>query len=93
MSGKSKHGRRKLPRSRRKKEQHVVPAPGIQQPAATPVNKPAPPGVSTPQAGAPVAAVPVAASKYPYLAGELRRIGILAGAIIVILIILTFVFS
>ena len=47
--------------------------------------------VTTPAPGVHAAKTKVAAVKYPYVLAELRRIGILAGAILAILVILALV--
>ncbi len=65
--------------------------PAVSRPAASPVaaqeNIRA---VSTPASGA-VTKPKTPAVKYPYVTAELRRIGILAGAIVVILVVLALV--
>lgn len=65
---------------------------------AVPVTAPTPvtaeavaPPITTPAPSAHAAKTKAAAGKYPYVLAELRRIGILAGAILVILIILALV--
>lgn len=94
MSGKSRHGRRKLPRSKRKRERQGTPAAGAQQPVVAQVHKPAPPPEApAPRVSAPSTVATLAATRYPYITAELRRIGILSGAILIILIILALVFS
>ena len=93
MPGKSQHGKRKLPRSKRGKGRQTVSAVSTQQ-AVAQTYKPA----SHPEASAPSVSVPTmtatpVVTRYPYIASELRRIGILAGVMLVILVILALVFS
>lgn len=66
--------------------------PAITPPATPPVtSEVATPSVATPAPGVQTARTKAAAVKYPYVLAELRRIGILAGAILVILVILAIV--
>ena len=97
MSGKH-HGRGKqVPRSKKGKAKLR---------AMMRVSQPAAPGVMTPEVETPTPVekpaieVPVSppmvkpgAARYPYISVELQRIGILAGIIIVILIVLSVVIS
>lgn len=66
--------------------------PAVSAPAAPPVmaqeNIPV---VSTPPPSTPATKTKAPAVKYPYVTAELRRIGILAGAILVILVVLALV--
>jgi hypothetical protein len=93
MPGKSRHARGKHPhhskKSKIKKRQAMsfpqpVAAEAPKQPAA--VEKSSPAAVTAPPAK-------VKIMQYPYITGELRRIGILAGIILVILIVLALVIS
>jgi len=98
MPGKSQHGRRKLPRSKRRRGRQDISATSIQQRVVAQTYKPvsksaSPPEVSAPPARVPATTVTPAATRYPYIAAELRRIGILAGVMLVILVILALVFS
>jgi len=94
MPGKSRHGRRKLPRSKRKKGRQAVSAISAQQRVVAQTYKPAlRPEASAPSASVPATMTTLAATRYPYIAAELRRIGILAGVMLVILVILALVFS
>jgi len=94
MPGKSQHGRRKLPRSKRRKGRHGVSAISAQQRVVAQTYKPAPrPEASAPSTSVPTTMATPAATRYPYIAAELRRIGILAGVMLVILVILALVFS
>jgi len=60
-----------------------------QQVVAQPDKPVAPPKVAAPLAGMPTLTL----ARYPYVVTELRRIGILAGIILVILVVLFFVIS
>ena len=86
MPGKSRQARRRL--SRKRKRRQVSPAIAPQQQAVTQAPKPAAPSarVSTPLAT-------VTAARYPYILTELRRIGILTGIMLVILIVLALILS
>ena len=87
MPGKSRHGRQ----SKKKKYRLGSSAIAAQKPEITqPHESVAPAKVSAPPATAPT---PMPATRYPYVATELRRIGILAGMTLVILIVLALVFS
>ena len=96
MPGKSKHGRGKHPQHSRKnkiRQQQAmgtdVPqqvAAGVAQPAAAPVR----PGVA-PKPKAASAATTTVTVDPTYIVSELKRIGILTGILIIILIILSLV--
>ena len=91
MSGKSKHGRGKhLSKSKRGKGNRGYSA-------AAPVSEPASrPEVLTPSAGVPAPAAPAAPPapvRYPYIFTELRRIAILSGIMLAILVVLALVLS
>ena len=92
MPGKSKRGKGKryqhIKKTQNVQRQDAVAAPA---PAAAAAPKPAPP-VRTIQAGKTAAATAsVMSNQYTYVPGDLRRIGILTGIIIVILIVLYFI--
>lgn len=94
MLGKSRHGRQKPHRSKRKKGRQAVRAINTYQPAVAQTTQAAPrPEVSSPSVGVPGKIATLTATRHPYIGAELRRIGILAGVILVILIILALVFS
>lgn len=94
MPGKSRHGKRKLPRSKRRKGIQGVSVISAQQRVVAQTYKPAPrPETLPPSASVPTTTATVSATRYPYIAAELRRIGILAGVIMVILVILALVYS
>ncbi|MGD9116748.1 MAG: hypothetical protein PVJ61_06180 [Dehalococcoidia bacterium] len=90
MSGKSRRRGRKLSRSQRKQTVREVRPPVASTPAAA---KAAP---QTPATPPPVSAVRTPAAKAapapaPSVSGELKRIGILAGAMLALLVVLYFV--
>ena len=94
MPGKSRKSRAKRSFQSKKRKglgpSHIA----AQQPAATPAPEP----VVSSKAAAPAATVsaPVtkpAAIRYPFIATELRRIGILAGIMLVVLIVLVVVLA
>jgi len=92
MPGKSRHGKGKHPHHSKKSKAMMRQAgTRLQQQATAVAPKPAEsvkaPGV--PKADATSEAVTTL--RYPYVAGELKRIGILAGIIIVVLIVLSIV--
>ena len=90
MPGKSRRSRRKLARSKKKKGMPISPAMLTHQREVAQPDKP----VAPPKAAIPSAGVPTLASvRYPYVATELQRIGILAGIMLVILVVLFLVLS
>ena len=95
MSGKSRVSKQKhITRSKRRKGKQISPQPVAQQRAVAPTHEAVadteaaipPVKVSTPKSA--TTAVP-----YPYIVGELRGIGILAGIVLVILVVLALVLS
>ena len=95
MAGKAKRKRRKHhPQTKKGKIRQRLSAAGTQQPAAMETSESvSPQAVAAPPSGVPA---PVARPKlphYPYIATELRTIGVLAGAILIILIVLSLVLS
>jgi hypothetical protein len=91
MAGKSKRGKN-LPRSKRKGKKTFT-APAALKPAAAEASKPATEAAKAPPAPAPKAKAPVAVAEVSNVAAELRTIGIVAGIIIVILVILALIFA
>ena len=90
----SKSQRRHLSRSKQKGKQRGSLAIATQQQTVTQTYKPAPPPkalVSSVSAPAPMAIQTV--TRYPYILTELRRIGILAGIMLAILVVLALVLS
>ena len=92
MPGKSKHKRSKRyqPPSKKGKSRRNIEAPIVQQSAIA--ESESVPQPSKPAPGVRVSSPPAKAAiaRYPFIATELRTIGILAGVIIVILIVLFF---
>jgi len=89
MSGKSRRRGRRLSRSQRRKVGKVVAAP-VAQAAAAPKAAP------TPRAAPPVSAVKAPAAKTalvepPDISGELKRIGVVGGIMVVLLVAAYFV--
>ena len=93
MPGKSRHARRKLSRKEKQRKKLASLAQASQQPAVAQPYEPVAPAkaVSTPSVSMPASRPVQIDVHYPYIAGELRRIGILAGAMLVVLIILSLV--
>ena len=95
MPSKSRHGRRKHSFQGKKKKGRRSP-PGVvaQRQVVTETHKPvAPPKVAAPSASAPAQMPTLTAVRYPYILTELRRIGILAGIVLAILVVLALVLS
>lgn len=91
MPGKSRRRGRHLPRSKRKGRKSFS-APVAQPAAVSQGYEPAPEADRlVPSAKAPIPRATVA--QYPNVVAELRRIGILTGIILVILVVLALVFS
>jgi hypothetical protein len=92
MSGKSRHRRGKYTvQGRKKKSKKSPPAMVSQQPAAAQIERDV---VATPRLTSPslsASTIMPATLTYPHLPYELRRIGVLAGVILVTLIILALV--
>lgn len=95
MPGKSRHGRRKHSfQGKKKKGRRSLPGVVAQRQAATQTYKPVvPPRVAAPSASTPTPMPVLTAVRYPYILKELRRIGILAGIMLVILVVLALVLS
>ena len=93
MPGKSRHGRRKHPnQTKRKKERTSRPTILAQQQIAAQTHEPvSSPNVSTPAASMPTPRAKPAPVQHPYISAELRTIGILAGIILIILVVLALV--
>ena len=95
MPSKSRHGRRKHSFQGKKKKGRRSP-PGVvaQRQADIQIDKPvAPPRVVAPTASVPTPIPVLTAVRYPYILTELRRIGILAGVMLAILVVLVLVLS
>ncbi len=95
MPGKSRHDRRKHSFQGKKKKGRRNP-PGVvaQRQAGIQIDKPVvPPRVVAPSASAPTPMPVLTAVRHPYILTELRRIGILAGIILAVLVVLVLVLS
>ena len=93
MPSKSGRGRHSA-RSRKKKGGHGFQPIATQQQAAAQTHRSvSQPEVSAPPTSAPIPMTTPAAMRHPYVAAELRRIGILAGVMLVILIVLALTLS
>jgi hypothetical protein len=95
MSGKSRRRGRRLSRSQRRKAGRVAAAP-VTTPAAPAVQKPAPVSEAAPATSAPVvtkAPAPKTAvqSASPNVSGELKRIGVVGGIMVALLVAAYFV--
>ncbi len=95
MPGKSRHDRRKHSfKGKKKKGRRSPPGVVARRQADIQIDKPvAPPKVVTPSAGAQTPTPVLTAVRYPYILTELRKIGILAGIMLVILVVLVLVLS
>ncbi|OGO06701.1 MAG: hypothetical protein A2Y92_04820 [Chloroflexi bacterium RBG_13_57_8] len=96
MPGKSRHGKGRQFHSKKgkalqRKAAGTAPAVSVNASAASP--QPVPAAVATPQPKVAAAPTRAALNPYPYITSELRRIAILAGVIIVILVVLYVVLS
>ncbi len=94
MTGKSKHKGGKQTSGKKKKTRHHISATVVRQPVVT-QNREAVSMSSVPTASArtSTAAAKQIAVRNPYIANELRTIGILAGIMLAILIVLALVLS
>ena len=95
MPNKSRHRRGKhLPQSKKRKSRQRFSAPVAQHQAVAQTRESVSRlGVSAPLANVPTPVAKLAAARYPYIATELRTIGILAGIILIILAVLALVLS
>lgn len=94
MPGKSRHGKGKHPHHSKKSKAIKRQAGNLLQQQATAVTpKPAAPVEAPPAPKAAAAPAAVTTPRYPYVTGELKRTGILAGIVIVVLIVLSIVLS
>ena len=95
MSGKSRVSKQKhITRSKRRKGKQTSSQPVAQQRAVTPTQEAVAPteaAIHPVKVSAPKSAL--TAVPYPYIVGELRSIGILAGIVLVILVVLARVLS
>ena len=95
MPSKSQHSKRKRSfQSKKKKDRRNPPGVVAQRQAATQTYKPVTsPKVVTPSASTPTPMPVLTTVQHHYILTELRRIGILAGIILVILVVLALVLS
>jgi beta-lactamase regulating signal transducer with metallopeptidase domain len=96
MSGKSRRRGRRLSRSQRKKVGRVVAAPVVESAAPTaqkpaPTSKAAPVATSAPAVTKAPAARTAIQAEPPNVSGELKRIGVIGGIIVVLLVAAYFV--
>jgi len=86
MPKKARRGKAFQHKKKRKRQ------PAVSTRAASPVTVPENiPAVPAPVSSAPRTKIKIPAAKYPFVTAELRRIGIFAGAILVILVVLALV--
>ena len=95
MPGKPRHGKSKHPvRSKRRKSTRGSSAIAAQQPPVSQTYQSVPqPEVSVPLPSVSAPAATVTTARYPYIVTELRRIGILTGVMLVILVVLALVLA
>jgi len=95
MPSKSRRHRGKQPvQSKRKKGRPSRPTTPLQPPVEARVEKPvASPEVKVPSVITPAPVTRPAVISYPYVTAELRTIGILAGVMLIVLIVLALVWS
>jgi len=95
MPSKSRHGKRKHSfQDKKKKNMQSSPVIVAQQQAAPQIDKPvAPPRVAASPTRKPTQMPTMIAARYPYIFAELRGIGILAGIMLAILVVLALVLS
>ncbi len=92
MPGKSRHGKgKRSTQGKRRKSQQQFSATVAQQTAGAQTHEPPRPTVSAPSASMPTPTAKPAAIKHPYIATELRTIGIMAGIMLIILAVLAIV--
>ena len=93
MPGKSKHKRGKYrPQSKKGKSRQRLTAATAQQAASVEGSEPvSPPATPVPRVSAASLSAKPTIIEHPYIATELRTIGILAGIILIILVVLFFV--
>lgn len=91
MPGKSRRDRG-ISSARSKKRRGTL-ARVAQQQTVDETHKPTVPAMPAPSPSAPTPKAMATGARYPYVAAELRRIGILAGIMLVILVVLALVLS
>jgi len=80
-----KSRRTKMLQSKRKQERQRIQSKAVQQPVVKPASKPV---ASAPPVSTPIQKAAPKTARYPYVTAELRRIGILAGITLAILVVL-----
>ena len=95
MTSKSRHkrGKQALPGKKKKRKQTDVFATVAEKPAAPYVTPATPPPATAPRVATPKAQPAAVTASYPYVSGELKRIGIMAAIMLVVLIVLSRVIS
>ena len=94
MPGKSRRKRGKYSIQSKKKGRPSRPRLLVQQPAVAQTREPVPsPDISAPSASVTAPTAKPIAVQYPYIATELRTIGILTGIMVIILVVLALVLS
>jgi hypothetical protein len=95
MPGRIRHSKGKHPvRSKRKRSGQSSTAVAAQRTPNSQTNEVAPqPEVSAPSQNTSASSVTINTVRYPYIVAELRRIGILAGITLLILVVLALVLS
>ena len=93
MPGKSSHGKGKHHLSKKSKAKQRQAVMASQPPATTDIPHKAAVPSTPPLQSAPASAKRLKTAQYPYITNELRSIGILAGIILVILVVLALVLS
>lgn len=89
MPAKSRHGKSKRTTRSKRKGMRAAVVVQTQPPAVSPVAEAGTPAVKTPAGASRRAVVP--AVGYPYLLGDIRRIGLLAALTLVLLAVLYFI--
>lgn len=95
MPGKSRRGRWRQPPQRKKGKGRRSPLAIVahRKAVAQSYESVSHPEVSTPSVSVPTSMVTLSTARYPYIVTELRRIGILAGIILAILVVLALVLA
>ncbi|MFC2001336.1 hypothetical protein ACFLUZ_02390 [Chloroflexota bacterium] len=95
MPDKLRHDKGKHPsKSKKRRERQRSQVTVAYQPVAAQTSKPAvPTDMPAPRAKVPAPSAASRVARYPYITTELRRIGILAGIIIAILVVLALILS
>ena len=89
MPGKSQ---RKLAQGKKRRHRHGFPSVSPQRQAMVKTDRPVSQLEVPPSTSVPTPLTTLSTTRYPYIGSELRRIGILAGIILALLIVLFFVY-